>query len=153
MRSKGLSNRFVRLLSSSSSLTRKRPDLEFCAPGWVVMATKLSKTAKKLAWVCLKWNDTGYKWLVLCCYIGHAYRPHPAIPRVDSAVHAPTQYKGRQVALHMQRAGYVPYRALVLSLNSKYVFSLSLFSIDGATLPTVNIHCSLQNKGHRRKCS
>ena len=32
MRSKGLSNRFVRLLLSLSSLTRKRPDLEFWAP-------------------------------------------------------------------------------------------------------------------------
>ena len=24
------------------------------------MATKLTKTAKKKAWVCLKWNDTGH---------------------------------------------------------------------------------------------
>ena len=68
------------------------------------MATKLSKTAKKMAWVCLKWDDTGhesYKWLVLCCYIGHAHRPHLAIPRVDSAAHAPTNIgKGRQFALH-----------------------------------------------------
>ena len=37
------------------------------------------------------------------CYVGHAYRPHLAIPHVDSAAHALTQCRygssGRKLAL------------------------------------------------------
>ena len=33
------------------------------------------------------------------------------------------------------------------------VFCSTFLHIDGATLPTVNIQCSLQNKGHSRQCS
>ena len=64
-------------------------------------------------------------------YIGPAYRPHPAIPRVDSAVHALTQWSsGSKIPLHdlntychsavndhhckIERAGF--YAALVVTL-------------------------------------
>ena len=99
MRSKGLSNRFVRQTPSVVVVVVVVVNTKTAGSG--VLGTWVScngdqtiKNCKKLAWVGLKWNDTGhesYKWLVLCCYIGHAYRPHPAIPRVDSAAHALTQ--------------------------------------------------------------
>ena len=94
MCSKGKSNRFVHLLLLSAWIW---PDLEIWAHEWVVITTKLSKTAKKTGLALLElerhWSRELQIVGVLCCYIGHAYQPHLAIPSVDSAVHALTQYR------------------------------------------------------------
>ena len=66
---KGWSNRYVRLLS-----TQKRLNMDFQALLLAVMATRLSKTAKKRARLRQELNGSGHESYFCLC---HTYRPHP----------------------------------------------------------------------------
>ena len=88
-----------------------------------------------MAWVCLKWNDTGhesYKWLVLCCSIGHAYRPHLAMIRL------------RMLELNMasllSREGADPAR--LMNAVVRVVWFMTLYTFTGLSRQTKWIYAS-----------